>query len=60
MVNGVIEFLSDVRAMPILVEGGNSDEGFQALTIYGWIEDWRTVYTGPQENELSIEIQGLI
>jgi len=60
MVNGVTEFLSDVRATPILVEGGNSDVGFEALSIFGWIEDWRTVYVGPNENELSVEIQGLI
>jgi len=60
LINGVTEFLSDVRATPILVEGGNSDVGFEALSIFGWIEDWRTVYTGPNENELSVEIQGLI
>lgn len=60
LVNGVTEFLSDVRATPILVEGGNSDVGFEALSIFGWIEDWRTVYTGPNENELSVEVQGLI
>lgn len=60
LVNSVTDFLSDVRATPILVEGSNSDEGFEALSIFGWIEDWRTVYTGPNENELSVEIQGLI
>ena len=60
LINDIIGFLSDVRATPIFVEGGNNDMGFETLAIFGWIEDWRTVYTGPNENELSVEIQGLI
>ena len=56
----VTELLSSLRATPILIEGGNTDAGYEALVIYGWLEDWRTVYTGPNENELQIEIQGLI
>lgn len=59
-VNAVTDLLSELRATPILIEGGNEDSGFEALVIFGWIEDWRTVYTGPNENELRIEVQGLV
>ena len=59
-VNYVTSLLADLRATPILVEGSNTDIGYEALTIFGWLEDWRTVYQGPNENELSIEVQGLV
>ena len=60
LVNNVTKFLSEIRATPVLFCCGNSDNGFEALSIYGWIENWRTVYVGPKENELTVEIQGLI
>ena len=56
----VANILSGVHSMPILIVGGNVDIGHAALTIFGWIEDWRQVYTGPNENEVRVEIQGLI
>lgn len=52
--------LSDVRATPILIQGSNVDTDYAALTIYGWLEDWRMVYEGPNEQEIRVEVQGLI
>ena len=74
----ITKILSDLRATPIFIEGGNSDiapetlvgsnhstdnlvkTGEEAFGIYGWIEDWRIVYEGPNEVELRVEVQGLI
>ena len=56
----ITKILSDLRATPVFIEGGNRDQGQEALGIYGWIEDWRSVYEGPNEIELRVEIQGLI
>ena len=58
--NAIARLLTELRATPILIEGGNRDKGEEALAIYGWIEDWRCTYDGPNENELKIEINGLI
>ena len=52
--------LQELRATPSLWIGDNVDNGYTALTIYGWVEDWRSVYTGPNEQQLSVDIQGLI
>ena len=56
----VASLLSEVRATPILIQGSNVDTDYAALTVYGWIEDWRMVYQGPNEQEIRVEIQGLI
>lgn len=62
--NFVTAVLSSIRATPCVFVGDNNDTGstveFDPLTIYGWLEDWRLVYAGPNEVELSLEIQGLI
>ena len=52
--------LQELRATPSLWIGDNVDNGYTALTIYGWVEDWRSVYTGPNEQQISVDIQGLI
>jgi len=59
-VNLVARLLTELRATPIVVEGGNRDDGEEALSIYGWIEDWHCVYEGPNQTEFRLEIQGLI
>lgn len=56
----VAETLNSVRSMPCLWVGDNDDFGKQCLTVYGWMEDFRQVYNGPNEINLSLEIQGLI
>lgn len=56
----VAETLNGVRSMPCLWIGDNEDDGKQSLTVYGWMEDFRIVYDGPNECNLSLEIQGLI
>lgn len=58
--DGVIKIMHDIRATPSLFIGDNRDEGFQSLTIYGWKEDFRMVYAGPNEMEFTLDIQGLI
>lgn len=56
----VADLLTSLRANPCVWVGDNRDNGYTALTVYGWIEDWRSVYSGPNEQQLSLEIQGLI
>ena len=58
--NGVTRILQDIRATPCVFLGDNMDEGYRALMIFGWLEDWRHVFSAPNEVELSMEIQGLI
>ena len=58
--DGVIKIMHDIRATPSLFIGDNRDNGFQCLTIYGWKEDFRMVYAGPNEMEFTLDIQGLI
>lgn len=52
--------LDEVRGIPSAWVGDNEDRGFKALTLYGWLEDYRMVYAGPNEMKLTLEIQGLI
>lgn len=52
--------LQDLRATPAVWVGDNTDSGYTALTIFGWVEDWRSVYSGPNEQQLSVDVQGLI
>ena len=56
----VAAILQDLRATPALWLGDNVDNGYTALTVFGWVEDWRSVYSGPNEQQLSVEVQGLI
>ena len=56
----VARVLQSVRATPCVWIGDNRDDGHQSLTVYGWLEDWRMVCAGPNEIQLSLEIQGLI
>lgn len=56
----VANILTSLRAKPCVWVGDNRDEGYTALTVYGWIEDWRSVYSGPNEQQLALDIQGLI
>lgn len=56
----VISVLEDVRATPCVWQGDNSDDGHASLIVYGWLEDYRMVCEGPNKNQLSLEIQGLI
>lgn len=56
----VARVLQGLRATPAVWIGDNRDDGAQSLTVYGWLEDWRMVCAGPDEIQLSLEIQGLI
>lgn len=56
----VIKVLTALRSIPALWIGDNSGYGHSSLTVYGWMEDFRMVCEGPNENQLSLEIQGLI
>lgn len=56
----VARVLQSIRATPCVWIGDNLDDGHQSLTVYGWLEDWRMVCAGPNETQLSLEIQGLI
>ena len=58
--DGVTQILQEIRAMPCIFQGDNQDEGYKVLTVFGWLEDWRHVYAGPNEVELKLDIQGLI
>lgn len=56
----VISVLESLRAKPCVWVGDNTDNGFEGLTVYGWLEDWSVVYKGPSVHELSVAIRGLI
>lgn len=56
----VAQVLQDLRATPAVWIGDNTDSGYTSLTIFGWVEDWRSVYSGPNEQQLSVDVQGLI
>lgn len=56
----VVQTLAGLRGRPALWIGDNSKQGHSSLTVYGWLEDFRMVLEGPNENQLSLEIQGLI
>ena len=58
--DSVTKVLQDIRATPCVFQGDNMDSGYAALTMYGWLEDWRHVFAGPNEVELNLDIQGLI
>lgn len=58
--DAVKRILTSLRATPALWIADNFGEGTEALTVYGWREDFRLVYAGPNEMQFKLEIQGLI
>lgn len=56
----VTQTLTSVRGTPCVWIGDNVDDGHQSLTVFGWLEDARMVCEGPNEIQMSLEIQGLI
>lgn len=56
----VVQTLASLRSVPALWIGDNSTKGHSSWSVYGWLEDYRMVCEGPNENQLSLEIQGLI
>lgn len=60
--DAVFSLLSKMENVPSLWIGDNRDfeeGGHQALTVYGWVEDYTEVFRGPNEVQISITIQGL-
>lgn len=58
--DAVKQTLDATRGIPCLWVGDNIDKGVQSLTVYGWLEDYRMVYSGPNEVQLALEIQGMV
>lgn len=56
----VASTLKKLRAQNVLWVLDNQDARFSSLTIYGWLEDWRSVFEGPNEQQLALDIQGVI
>lgn len=57
----IAKTLDDLRSRPVLWMLNNPlKTNHSSLVVYGWIEDWKTVFEGPNEQELSLEIQGMI
>lgn len=62
-IDTLYERLSSLAGRPALWIGDNSDSGaggHQHLTVYGWMEAFRTVCAGPNEMSMALDIQGLI
>lgn len=62
-VDTVHERLRALSGRPALWIGDNRDSGqggHQHLTVYGWLEDYRSVCAGPNEISMTLDIQGLI
>jgi len=59
-VDVVFSALVSLRGMPTVFIGDNRDVGFNALTVWGAIADFRIVIPGPSVSACSLEIQGLI
>ena len=56
----VAQTLDKLRSQPVLWVLDPRNGGHTSLTIYGWLSDWSTAFEGPNEQELSLEINGLI
>lgn len=60
--DAVYSLLTDLDSVLALWIGDNRDSskgGHQALTVFGWAEDFNELFKGPNQTELSITIQGL-
>lgn len=60
--DSVFSFLTDMDSVPAIWVGDNRDQanrGYQALTIYGWLEEFNQVFAGPNQVQVNIDIQGL-
>ena len=58
--DAVKALMRDVRARPCLWLGDNRDYGYESLILYGWKEDFRNRFAGPNECSFSLDLQGLI
>lgn len=54
------QVLDELRGIPALWVGDNETRGHSSLTAYGWMEEYSKTYEGPDEVQLTLEIQGLI
>ena len=62
-IDAVYERLSRLAGRTALWIGDNVDSGaggHQHLTVYGWMESFRSVCAGPNEISMALDIQGLI
>lgn len=60
--DAVYSLLADLDSVLALWIGDNRDStagGHQALTVFGWLEEFNESFPGPNHTELSITIQGL-
>ena len=57
----VREILSRLHGLPALWLGDDNEGigSYQSLTVWGWLEDWRATFEGPNEISMSVDIQGL-
>lgn len=57
--DAIWKLMRDVRALPCLWLGDNRDKGHQSLILYGWKEDYRNTFDGPNNCQLTLDLQGL-
>lgn len=60
--DAVYGLLAELENVPALWIGDNRDTekgGHQALTVFGWIEEFHEAFNGPNDTRISITIQGL-
>ena len=57
----VRELLARLHGLPALWLGDDNEGvgSYQALTVWGWLEDWRATFAGPNEISMNIDVQGL-
>lgn len=60
MFDDVFRTLARLRATPTVFVGDNTDAGFEALTVWGYVRDFRMVIDDVTHSQCSLEVQGLI
>ena len=57
----VRELLARLHGLPALWLGDDNEGvgSYQALTVWGWLEDWRATFAGPHATSLNIAVKGL-
>ena len=57
----VREILARIHGLPALWLGDDHEGvgSYQSLTVWGWLEDWNATVIGPDDVNMTIDIQGL-
>ncbi|SDB04057.1 hypothetical protein SAMN05660653_00189 [Desulfonatronum thiosulfatophilum] len=59
-VDAVQRIFAGMRGIPVVIQGNNSDSGYESLLAYGFVREFDLVIPGPAYSRCALDVSGLI